>query len=67
MLRTCIHYRLEVQQWSKVILREVSKTPDFEDLNNIVKDGFLVRGLQLGYCAELGTCTKCGMGCSRCY
>ena len=59
-LRTCIHSRPEVQQWSKSILREVSKTPDFEGLNNIVKDGILARGLQLGYCAELGTCTKCG-------
>jgi len=59
-LRTCIHSRPEVQQWSQSILREVSKTPDFKGLDAIVKDGILARGLQLGYCAELGTCKKCG-------
>ena len=61
-IRTCIHARPEVQMWAKALLREVGKTPDFVGIDNLSDEhsNLLARGIIFGYCAELGTCTKCG-------
>ncbi|MCE7734132.1 MAG: hypothetical protein GPJ54_04580 [Candidatus Heimdallarchaeota archaeon] len=61
-IRTCIHARPEVQIWAKALLREISRTPDFRGLDHLSDEqsNLLARGIVFGYCAELGTCTKCG-------
>lgn len=61
-IRTCIHARPEVQIWAKALLREIALTPDFKGMDRISEEqsNLLARGIIFGYCAELGSCTKCG-------
>jgi thymidylate synthase ThyX len=61
-IRTCIHARPEVQTWAKALLREIALTPDFRGLDHLSEEqsNLLARGIVFGYCAELGTCKKCG-------
>ena len=59
-LRTCIHARPEVQKWAKQLLKEAGKTKELKGIDNLNEDHILARGIQFGYCMELGNCKKCG-------
>lgn len=59
-LRSCVHARPEVQEWAKGLLREANKAEELKGIDNLNSDGILARGIQFGYCMELGTCRKCG-------
>ncbi len=59
-LRTCIHARPEVQKWAKNLLQEAGKTKELKGIEDLNPDKILARGIQFGYCMEMGNCKKCG-------
>ncbi len=59
-LRSCIHARPEVQEWAKGLLKGASRAEELKGVSEINADGILARGIQFGYCMELGNCRKCG-------
>lgn len=61
-IRTCIHARPDVQDWAKALLKETGKIHDFKGIDNLSEErsNLLARGIVMSYCAELGSCKKCG-------
>ncbi len=59
-LRSCIHARPEVQEWAKGLLKGAGEVEALKGIDKLNSDGILARGIQFGYCMELGTCRKCG-------